>query len=330
MNLDEATGWLVGEPNKGMRAMFTMMNAARLGVAIQGLGLAEVAYQNALAYAQDRIQGRALTGAKAKDKAADPIIVHPDVRKNLLTVKSFTEGARALGLWVSLQLDIAEHATDPKEREAANDLLALMTPILKSYFTDAGFEAANTAMQVWGGHGYIHENGVEQFVRDARITQIYEGANGIQALDLVGRKLPANFGRSLRRFFHPVAAFIAENQADAEFGELLQPFAKSFGKLQQATAFIAQKGLANPDEAGAASSSFLRMFALVAIGYMWLRMAKAARSKLPEANGKAAFYSGKVKTARFYVTKILPETEQHFRAIMAGAKPLMDMAVEEF
>ena len=223
MNLDEATGWLVGKPNRGMRAMFTMMNAARLAVAIQGLGLAEVAYQNALAYARDRLQGRALTGGKAKDKAADPIIVHPDVRKNLLTVKAFTEGARALGLWVSLQLDIEQYAADPREREAAADLLALMTPIVKAYFTDAGFEATNISMQVWGGHGYIHENGVEQFVRDARITQIYEGANGIQALDLVGRKLPANFGRSLRRFFHPVMAFIEENKADASSASCFCP-----------------------------------------------------------------------------------------------------------
>ena len=251
------------------------------------------------------------------------------MRKNLLTVKAFTEGARALGLWVSLQLDIEQHAADPKEREAAADLLALMTPIVKAYFTDAGFEAINDSMQVWGGHGYIHENGVEQFVRDARITQIYEGANGIQALDLVGRKLPANFGRSLRRFFHPVMAFIEKNKTDAEFGELLLPFAKAFGKLQQATAFIAQKGLANPDEA-AASTSFLRMFALVAIGYMWMRMAKVAKAKLPAANGNAAFYSGKLKTARFFVQKILPETEQHFRAIMAGAAPLMDLEDEEF
>jgi len=330
MNLDDATGWLIGEPHKGMRAMFTMMNAARLGVAIQGLGLAEVAYQNALIYAKDRLQGRALTGSVEKDKPADPIIVHPDVRKNLLTVKSFVEGARALGLWVSLQLDIESHDPDPKKREAAADLLALMTPIVKAYFTDAGFEAANTSMQVWGGHGYIHENGMEQFARDARITQIYEGANGIQALDLVGRKLPANMGRSLRRFFHPVAAFIEENKSDAAFGELLQPFAKSFGKLQQATAQIAQKGLANPDEAAAASTSFLRMFALVALGFMWLKMARAAQSKLPEANGRESFYSSKLKTARFFVTKILPETEQHFRAIMAGAKPLMDVAVDEF
>ncbi|MDB5395355.1 MAG: putative acyl-CoA dehydrogenase [Rhodospirillales bacterium] len=330
MNLDDATGWLIGEPNKGMRAMFTMMNAARLGVAIQGLGLAEVAYQNALAYAKDRIQGRALTGAQALDKAADPIIVHPDVRKNLLTVKSFVEGARALGLWVSLQLDIEEHATDPKEREAANDLLALMTPILKSYFTDAGFEATNTSMQVWGGHGYIHENGVEQFVRDARITQIYEGANGVQALDLVGRKLPANMGRSLRRFFHPVAHFLEENQTDAELGEFVSPLAKAFGKLQQATGFIAQKGLVNPNEAAAASSSYLRMFALVAIGFMWARMAKVAKARAAESGVRAAFYDSKVKTARFFMTKILPETEQHFRAIMAGAKPLMDFGVEEF
>ena len=330
MNLEDAKGWLVGEPHKGMRAMFTMMNAARLGVAIQGLGLAEVAYQNALTYAKDRLQGRSLTGDKAKDKPADPIIVHPDVRKNLLTVKAFVEGARALGLWVSFQLDVEAHDSDPKKREAAADLLALMTPIVKAYFTDGGFESAVTSMQVWGGHGYIHENGAEQFVRDARITQIYEGANGIQALDLVGRKLPANMGRSLRRFFHPVLAFIEDNKTDAELAELLLPFGKAVGKLQQATGFIAQKGLANPDEAGAASTSYLRMFALVALGYMWIKMAKVAKAKLGEANGKAAFYGSKIKTARFFVTKILPETEQHFRAIMAGSKPLMDLAVEEF
>jgi alkylation response protein AidB-like acyl-CoA dehydrogenase len=330
MNLDEATGWLVGEPHKGMRAMFTMMNAARLGVAIQGLGLGEIAYQNALAYAKDRLQGRALTGATDTSKPADAIIVHPDVRKNLLTMKAFVEGARALGLWVSLQLDIEEHAADPKEKEAASDLLALMTPIVKAYFTDAGFEAANMAMQVWGGHGYIRDNGIEQFARDARITQIYEGANGIQALDLVGRKLSANMGRSLRRFFHPVAEFIAANQGSAEIGELVEPYAKAFGKLQQATGFIAQKGLANPDEAAAASTSYLRMFALVAIGFMWLRMAKAAKAKLAAGEGPESFYAGKVKTARFFMSKILPETEQHFRAIMAGSKPLMDVAVEEF
>ncbi len=329
MNLDDATGWLIGEPNKGMRAMFTMMNAARLGVAIQGLGLAEIAYQNAVSYAKDRLQGRALTGVADATKSADPIIVHPDVRKNLLTMKAFVEGARALGLWVSLQLDIEEHASDPKEQEAASDLLALMTPIVKAYFTDAGFEATNAAMQVWGGHGYIRDNGIEQFARDARITQIYEGANGIQALDLVGRKLPANMGRSLRRFFHPVAAFIAENQG-GDLAALVEPFAKAFGKLQQATGFIAQKGLANPDEAAAASTSYLRMFALVAIGFMWLRMAKAATAKLSAGEGPESFYASKVKTARFFMTKILPEAEQHFRAIMAGSKPLMDFGLDEF
>jgi hypothetical protein len=249
----------------------------------------------------------------------------------LLTVKAFTEAARALGLWTSLQLDIEAHSADAKARTAAADLLALMTPIVKAYFTDAGFESANTSLQVWGGHGYIHENGMEQFVRDARIAQIYEGANGIQALDLVGRKLPADMGRALRRFFHPVAAFIAEAQNDPDGGELVLPFAKSFGKLQQATAFIAQKGLADPNEAAAASSSYLRMFALVALGFMWLKMAKAARRGLANgADGRADFYRSKLKTARFFMTKILPETEQHFRAIMAGAQPLMDFAPEEF
>jgi alkylation response protein AidB-like acyl-CoA dehydrogenase len=208
INFDDAKGWLIGEPHKGMRAMFTMMNAARFGVAMQGLGIAEVSYQNALAYAKDRIQGRSLTGAKAKDKAADPIIVHPDVRKNLLTMKAFTEAARALSVWVGMQLDVIEKHPDPKVRQEADDLLALMTPIIKAYFTDMGSEVANLGVQVFGGHGYIHEHGMEQFVRDARIAQIYEGANGIQALDLVGRKLPQNMGRPLRRFFHPASQFI--------------------------------------------------------------------------------------------------------------------------
>jgi alkylation response protein AidB-like acyl-CoA dehydrogenase len=330
MNFDDAQGWLIGEPHKGMRAMFTMMNAARMGVAMQGLGIAEVAYQNALSYAKDRIQGRSLTGIKAEDKQADPIIVHADVRKNLLTMKSFVEGARALAVWVGMQLDYLERHPDPKVRQEADDLLALMTPIIKAYFTDMGSEVANLGVQIYGGHGYIHEWGMEQFVRDARIAQIYEGANGIQALDLVGRKLPANMGRALRRFFQPAAAYIEANMEDPALAEFLPHFAKSFGKLQQATAVIAQKGMANPDEAAAASTDFLRMFALVAMGFMWLKMVKAATAKLADANGNAAFYEAKVKTARFFFQKILPEPETRFRTIMAGAKPLMDLDVEAF
>jgi alkylation response protein AidB-like acyl-CoA dehydrogenase len=331
MNMEDAVGWLVGEPHKGMRAMFTMMNAARLGVAVQGLSAAEVSYQNALIYAKERLQGRALTGAKAPEKPADPIIVHPDVRKNLLTMKAFTEGARCLAAWIGLQLDVAHKHPDSEARQEAEDLLALMTPILKSYFTDGGFEMANRGMQMYGGHGYVREYGMEQFVRDARITQIYEGANGIQALDLVGRKLPMNMGRLLRRFFHPVAATIEAEQQNAALAEFVFPLAKAFAKLQQATGLIAQKGLANPDEAGAASSDYLKLFALVAMGYMWILMVKAAQAKLANgADGQTAFYESKVKTARFFFSRMLPETSALFTAITAGAAPLMDMAEAEF
>ena len=330
INFDEATGWLVGEPHKGMRAMFTMMNAARLGVAIQGLGIAEVSYQNAIIYAKDRLQGRALKGAAQLDKPADPIIVHPDVRRMLLTMKSFVEGARGLALWIGMQLDIAERSPDAKARIEAEDLLALMTPILKSYFTDAGFETANFGMQIYGGHGYIHEWGMEQFVRDARIAQIYEGANGIQALDLVGRKIPANMGRALRRFFHPVGAFLESNAANPGLQEFIIPVAKAFGKLQQATVTVAQKGMANPDEAGAASSDYLRLFALVAMGFMWAQMAKAAAAKLVSGEGDKAFYDSQLRTARFFMARVLPEAEMRFRQVMAGGKVMMDMPVDEF
>ena len=273
MNFDEAKGWLVGEPNKGMRCMFVMMNAARLGVAIQGLGLAETAYQSAVAYAKERLQGRSLAGTRHPDKPADPIIVHPDVRRMLLTIRAQLEAARALAYWIGAEIDKERKHPDPKVREAAEDLVALLTPVLKAYFTDMGFEAANLAVQTYGGHGYIREHGVEQLVRDARITQLYEGANGIQALDLVGRKLPAHMGRSLRRFFHPVLAFIERHQADPRMGELVLPLAKAVGRLQQATAWLAEQGLRDAEEAGAAASDYLRLFGLVALGYMWGRMA---------------------------------------------------------
>ncbi|HYI69235.1 MAG TPA: acyl-CoA dehydrogenase family protein, partial [Skermanella sp.] len=281
MNFDAAKGWLVGQPHKGMRAMFTMMNAARLGVGIQGLGLAEVSYQNAVSYARDRLQGRSLTGTKAPDKPADPIIVHPDVRKNLMTMRAYTEGCRALACWIGLNIDVFNKHPDPAVRAEADDLVALMTPIVKAFFTDIGFETTNMGVQIYGGHGYIREYGMEQFVRDARIAQIYEGANGIQALDLVGRKLPQDMGRLLRRFFHPVSEFLEENQEDPALLEFVIPLAKAFGKLQQATALIAQRGMKNPDEAGAASTDYLRLFALVAVGFMWARMVKVAQEKLP-------------------------------------------------
>jgi len=331
MNLDDAKGWLVGEAHKGLRAMFTMMNNARLGVAMQGLGIAEVAWQNGLNYAKERLQMRALDGVKAPDKPADPIIVHPDVRRMLLTCKAFCEGARALSYWVGMNLDIAHKHPDEKERAAADDLVALLTPVVKAYQTDMGFEVASLAMQVYGGHGYIWEHGVEQYARDARIAMIYEGTNGIQALDLVGRKMPEGYGRLLRRFFHPVQKFIEDNQANAELQEFIFPLAKAFAKLQQATATVAQKGLKDPNEAGAASVDYLRMFALTAMGYMWIRMVAAAQKKLREgAGGREEFYESKIHTARFFFARMLPETDARFKAVQAGADSLMAMAASSF
>ncbi len=330
MNFDDARGWLVGAPHKGLRAMFAMMNDARLGVAMQGLGIAEVAYQNGLAYAKDRLQMRSLTGVKAPDKPADPIIVHPDVRRMLLIGKAFTEGARALSYWIGLQSDIANKHADEKAREKADDLVALMTPILKAYLTDMGSEVANLSVQVYGGHGYIHEWGVEQYVRDARIAQIYEGTNGIQALDLVGRKMPKDFGKLLRRFFHPVQGFINEHQANSDLQEFIFPLAKAFMKLQQSTAMIAQKGLINPDEAGAASVDYLRQFALVSMAYMWCRMVIAAQEKIQSGEGDKDFYESKIITARFFMARMLPEADARFKMVLAGASTLMDLKEAQF
>ncbi len=327
---ENSIGWLVGERHKGMRAMFTMMNAARLAVGMQGLGLSEVAYQNAVTYARDRLQGRALTGAKNPSGPADPLIVHPDVRRSLLTIRAFNEGARALSLWVGTHIDMQEKHPDPAVRQDADDFVALMTPIVKAYFTDMGFESANMALQIYGGHGYIREYGMEQFVRDARIAQIYEGANGVQALDLVGRKLPAEGGRLLRFFFHPLSERLERTVQDPHLKEFAEPLAKIFARLQQATQFIALKSLANPDEAGAASTDYLRMFGLVALGDMWLRMAEAAYARMPAANGDRAFCETKIKTARFFFTKMLPEAHGLFARIMAGAEPVMAMEAEAF
>ena len=330
MSFERATGWLVGEAHKGMRGMFTMMNAARLAVGMQGLGLSEVAYQNAVTYARDRLQGRALTGAKNVAAEADPIIVHPDVRKNLLAIRSFNEGARALALWVGKHIDLHEKAEDPAVREAADDYVALMTPIVKAYFTDMGFECTNYALQMYGGHGYIREWGMEQFVRDARIAQIYEGANGIQALDLVGRKLPMHGGRLLRRFFHPVVALLERTKDDARLAEFHGPLSKAVQRLQQVTAHVAAASLRNPDEAGAASADYLRLFGLVAVSEMWFRMAEVSLDRLPSANGRRAFYETKLKTARFWFTRMLPEMHTCVARVMAGAAPVMAMDASEF
>jgi len=328
INLEEAEGYLVGEAHKGMRAMFTMMNAARLGVGLQGLALGETALQTARQYAQDRLQGRALTGDKFPDKPADPIIVHPDVRRMLLTMKAYTEGARALAAWVSLALDRADRDPDPEAREEAEDFIGLMTPIIKAMITDNAFAVTNLGVQIFGGHGYIREWGMEQLVRDSRITMLYEGANGVQALDLVGRKMPMYNGRLLRRFFHPVDAWLRQHQDNPALQEFVSPVIKAFGRLQQVTALVAQKGMADPDEAGAAASEYLRAFGLVAMGYLWARIAEIA---LGRAGGdEAMFYKGKLATARFYMARVLPETNALFANIAAGAKSLMELEAAAF
>ena len=325
MSFEQATGWPLGEPHRGMRAMFTMMNDARLDVGLQGLAIAETAYQSAVAYARERLQGRALSGTKHADQPADPIILHPDVRRMLLTMRASSEGGRALAYWIGMSLDLAKRHPDPQTRQTADDLIALLTPIIKAYFTDQGSVCANLGVQVMGGHGYIREWGMEQLVRDVRITQLYEGANGIQALDLVGRKLGAHYGRLLRAFFHPVMAFIERYQADPELAEFVLPLAKAYARLQQVTLHVAQQGLRDPNEAGAASYDYLRLFALVALAYLWARMVEVAKAKLAAgADGDAAFYEAKVKTARFFMTKMLPESGALFAQIMAGGKPLMD------
>ena len=328
MNFDNATGWLVGKANNGMKAMFTMMNSARLGVGIQGIALSEVSYQNALTYAKDRLQGRGLNGIKNPDKVADSILVHPDVRKNLLYVKSITEGMRALGVWTALNLDIADKSDNPDEKQKADDLVQLMTPIVKAFCTDKGFDATNRSLQIFGGHGYIHEYGMEQFVRDARITQIYEGTNGIQALDLVGRKMPNNYGKYMRSFFHPVQEFLIDNSNHKDLELYTYGLAKAFGRLQQATAIIAQKGINNPNEVGATASEYLNLFGYVAIAFMWSKTAKICLSQIQ--NDKSGFYSAKLKTATFYFEKILPETGSLFSIIMAGGNSIMNFSEDDF
>jgi butyryl-CoA dehydrogenase len=323
LNFDEAHGWLVGEPHQGMRAMFTMMNSARLMVGLHGLSQAEASYQGAVAYARQRLQGRSLSGAKHPDKPADPIIVHTDVRRMLLTMRANVEGCRALGAWVAAAVDRAARTTDPSEQQDAEDLIALLTPVIKALFTDLGTETTNLGVQVFGGYGFIRDYGMEQFVRDVRITQIYEGTNGVQALDLVGRKLPAYGGRLLRSFFHPVAALIEARQSDDRLAAFVQPLAKALQHLQQATGHIAQRGRANPDEAGAAATEYLRLFGLVALAYMWVHAVEVALPKVGTPEDDDGFYRAKLGTARFFLERILPHTSALFAAIMAGGDSIM-------
>ena len=322
MHYNEAKGWLVGDLHKGMGAMFVMMNGARLMVGVQSLGIAEVAYQSALYYARDRLQGRSLHGAKNPKKPADPIIVHPDVRKNLLKLKSLTEGVRGLVALTALQLDLARVEKDKFKKQLAEDWVALLTPIIKAYGSDIGSEAANLAVQIYGGHGYIKEHGVEQLVRDVRITQLYEGTNGIQALDLVGRKLPMHNGRLLRSFFHVVKGYIEKNTSNSNLSDFIPALMKSFGRLQQVTTVIASKGLSDPDEGAGPATDYLKMFALTAVAYVWTRFAEISYKK--QNDDPTGFYKAKIETGKFYMNKLLPETGYLMSSIMSGANIYTD------
>lgn len=329
MNYDNATGWLIGEENKGMQGMFVMMNEARLGVAVQGLAQSEVAYQNAVAYARERIQGRSLTGPKAPDKAADPIIVHPDVRRTLLSIRAFNEAARAMVVWTSLKSDVAHRSADPKDRQAADDHMGLMTPVMKGYMTEIGFANAVQAQQMYGGHGYIAEWGMEQFVRDARIAMIYEGANGIQALDLVGRKLPRDGGRAVMAFFAEVGSFAKEQGGNDAMKPFVAPLSTALGHLQQATTWLMQNAMAKPDNAGAAATDYMHLFALVTFGYMWAKMAKVAQDKIA-AGDSSTYLTTKLVTGRFFMERVLPETVAHLARLQTGCATVMELPAEAF
>ena len=330
MNYDDATGYLLGGENKGLAAMFVMMNEARLGVGLQGLSLGEAAYQNAAAYARDRLQGRSLSGPKAPEKAADPIIVHPDVRRALMTMRAFTEAGRAFTLWTALKSDIAHRSPDAAEREAAEDLLGLATPILKGVLTDKGFDHAVTAQQVFGGHGYIEEHGMSQYVRDARITMIYEGANGIQALDLVGRKLAANGGRAVMAMFKEIGDFCEENREDEKLSFYTKGLKKGLNDLQASTMWFMQNAMVKPDNAGAGSTDYMHLFGLVVLGYMWAKSVKAAEERLAAGDTRTEFLEAKRVTARFYFERILPETALRKARIEAGADTIMALAADAF
>jgi hypothetical protein len=330
MNYDGATGFLIGEKEKGMRAMFIMMNAARLGVGLQGLSLSEVAYQNAANYARDRLQGRSLSGPKNAAGKADPIIVHPDVRRMLMNARAFNEGARALALWGALQVDLAHRGDSAAARQQADDLIGLLTPVIKAYFTDQGFAHATNAQQCFGGHGYVREWGMEQFVRDVRISMIYEGTNGVQALDLVGRKLAANGGRALRFFVAQVGALIEQANAEPAVAEFAGALQKALDDLQAATQWLMRNALMKPDNAGAASTPYLYLMALVAMGYVWLRSARAAQGAIDRGIGDDAFYAAKLTTARYFFCYLLPETALHRARVELGAEPIMALAAEAF
>jgi len=331
MNYESAKGWLVGEENRGLAAMFTMMNEARLGVGLQGLAQSEVAYQNAAAYAKERLQGRALAAPRFPDKPADPIIVHPDVRRVLMGIRAFNEAARALVVWIALKSDVAHRSEDEAQRRAADDQMGLLTPVIKGVLTDAGFDNTVAAQQLFGGHGYIAETGVEQFVRDARIAMIYEGANGIQALDLVGRKLGKDGGRAVMAFFAEVEGYVKEHSAEPAMRPYIEPLGRALGDLQQASMWFMQNAMAKPDNAGAGATDYMHLFGLVALGYMWAKMAKAAQRKLAEgAESAKRQLTAKLVTGRFFMERMLPATATHLARIRAGAGSTMELPDEDF
>ena len=327
INLDGARGWMVGEPNKGLNAMFVMMNAARLGVGMQSLGLTEVAYQNSAAYAKERLQMRSLSGPKAPDKPADPIIVHPDVRRMLLTQRAFAEGGRAFSYWIALQIDRELSHSDESVRKDAADLVALLTPIAKAFLSDNAFISTNEGMQVFGGHGYIAEWGMEQYVRDARINMIYEGTNTVQSLDLLGRKILGDMGAKMKKFGKLVQDFVEAEGTNEAMQEFINPLADIGDKVQKLTMEIGMKAMANPDEVGAAAVPYLRVVGHLVFSYFWARMAKIA---LEKQNSGDTFYKVKLATARFYFAKLLPETASQIRMARAGGATLMALEADLF
>ena len=331
MNYDDATGYLLGEPHKGLRAMFTMMNQARMDVAGQGLHQASAAYQVAAEYAKDRLQGRAVTGVEAPEKPADPLIVHPDVRRMLLDQKAFVEGARAALLIAAELHDTIGRSQDTAKREAADDMLGLLTPVLKGFFTDKGFDMTVQAQQIFGGHGYIKEWGMEQFVRDARIAMIYEGANGVQALDLVGRKLAHKGGAVLMGFFDMIKKFIKENEGDEALDrDFLGPLKQASKDMQAAAMYFMSEGMKNPNNALAGSSDFMHLFGHVLLGWSWTRMAIASEAALNGGTSNPDFYENKIRTGRYYMSRSLPETGMRLARIQSGADPVMDIPAEAF
>ena len=327
MNYDGATGWLVGEEHKGMRTMFVMMNEARLGVGVQGLGLAEVSYQNAVDFAKDRLQGRSLTGPKNPEGPADPIIVHPDVRRMLMDTKAFVEGARAFAYWTALHGDLLHKSPDEKVREKAGDYMALMTPVVKAFLTDRGLEACNDGLQLHGGSGFTKEWGMEQFVRDVRISLIYEGTNGIQALDLVGRKLASDGGRAVFTFFAELDDFIGENETNEALAPFIESLRSAKAQLQDGTNWLMENGMKNFDNVGAASSDYLQLFGLTVFAYMWAKMAKVALAKKDSSD---PFYENKLITGRYFMDRVLPEAASYLAKVKAGADAMMALEAEQF